>query len=140
MRGFFCMKYVKDDLIERNILFWYNRFVNPVGRVKYVKEIKTITPEEVKTKLRDGENLNLIDVREDDEVSEGMIPRAVHIRMGDIPDHLDQLDKNKEYIMICRSGGRSGRVCEYLMEQGYNVRNMVGGMLEWTGPQEPKRP
>lgn len=101
-------------------------------------EIKTITPDEVKEQLRNGENLNLIDVREDDEVAEGMIPQAVHIKMGDIPEHLDELDKDKSYILICRSGGRSNRVCEYLIEQGYDVTNMVGGMLEWTGPKEPK--
>ncbi|CAM4235184.1 rhodanese-like domain-containing protein [Lederbergia lenta] len=103
-----------------------------------MSEIKTITPEEVKTQLSEGVNLHLIDVREDDEVAEDMIPKAVHIKMGEVPEHLDQLDKDKEYIIICRSGGRSGRVCEYLNEQGYNVTNMVGGMLEWTGPREPK--
>ncbi|MBS4175949.1 rhodanese-like domain-containing protein [Lederbergia citrea] len=104
-----------------------------------MEEIKTITPEEVKNQLREGKNLHLIDVREDDEVAEGMIPKAVHIPMGEIPDQLDQLNRDNEYILVCRSGGRSGRVCEYLMEQGLNVKNMVGGMLEWTGPQEPKR-
>ncbi|MBS4208608.1 rhodanese-like domain-containing protein [Bacillus sp. FJAT-50079] len=103
-----------------------------------MSEIKTITPEEVRNQLIEGNNIHLIDVREDDEVAEGMIPQAVHIKMGEIPDHLDQLDKDKEYILVCRSGGRSGRVCEFLMEYGYNVTNMVGGMLEWTGEQKPK--
>ncbi|MEK3887657.1 rhodanese-like domain-containing protein [Bacillus sp. FSL K6-3431] len=101
-------------------------------------EIKTITPEEVKNQLQSGGTLNLIDVREDDEVAEGMIPEALHIKMGDIPERLDQLDKEKEYILVCRSGGRSGRVCDYLREQGYDVTNMVGGMLEWTGTEKPK--
>nr|WP_249305909.1 rhodanese-like domain-containing protein [Lederbergia citrea] len=113
--------------------------VKSVEGVTRVEEIKTITPEEVKNQLREGKNLHLIDVREDDEVAEGMIPKAVHIPMGEIPDQLDQLNRDNEYILVCRSGGRSGRVCEYLMEQGLNVKNMVGGMLEWTGPQEPKR-
>ncbi|MBS4216742.1 rhodanese-like domain-containing protein [Bacillus sp. FJAT-49711] len=99
---------------------------------------KTITPEEVQKQLEEGKTLNLIDVREDDEVAEGMIPTAVHIKMGDIPDNLEKLDPNKEYIFICRSSGRSGRVCEYLINQGYNVCNMVGGMLKWEGPLEQK--
>jgi len=103
-------------------------------------EIKTITPEEVKTKLENEETLYLIDVREDEEVAEGMIPEAVHIRMGDIPEHLEQLDKDIEYIIICRSGNRSGKVCKYLMFQGYEkVLNMSGGMLKWTGEIKPKR-
>jgi len=104
-----------------------------------MEHIKTITPEEVQKQLEAGKTLNLIDVREDDEVAEGMIPEAVHIRMGNIPENLDKLDQNSEYIIICRSGGRSGRVCEYLFDQGYNVSNMVGGMLEWEGPLEPKK-
>ncbi|MCJ8009533.1 rhodanese-like domain-containing protein [Lederbergia wuyishanensis] len=104
-----------------------------------MEHIKTITPEEVQKQLEEGKTLNLIDVREDDEVAEGMIPEAVHIRMGNIPENLDKLDLNSEYIIICRSGGRSGRVCEYLFDQGYNVSNMVGGMLEWEGPLEPKK-
>lgn len=102
-------------------------------------DIKTITPEEVKTKLENGETLYLIDVREDDEVAEGMIPEAVHIPMGEIPDHLEKLDKDNEYIIICKAGGRSFKVCKYLMFQGYEkVVNMTGGMLKWTGETKPK--
>ncbi|MBS4195092.1 rhodanese-like domain-containing protein [Lederbergia citri] len=101
--------------------------------------IKTVTPEEVQKQLEEGKTLNLIDVREDEEVAEGMIPEAVHIKMGDIPEKLDKLDLHSEYIIICRSGGRSSRVCEYLFDQGYNVCNMVGGMLEWEGSLKPKK-
>ncbi|MED3649430.1 MULTISPECIES: rhodanese-like domain-containing protein [Heyndrickxia] len=103
-----------------------------------MSDFRTITPDELKDKLNKGEKLNLIDVREHEEVAEGMIEQAKHIPMGEIPDSLDQLDKNKEYIMICRSGGRSGRVCEYLHQNGYKVINMEGGMLNWTGETKPK--
>lgn len=98
-----------------------------------MEEVKTITPEELQKKLENGERLDLVDVREDDEVAEGMIPGAKHIKMGDIPYKLDELDKDKEYIFICRSGRRSENVCHYLNEQGYKTVNMVGGMLEWKG-------
>lgn len=98
-----------------------------------MEEIKVITPEELQKKLESGEKLELVDVREDEEVAGGMIPGAKHIRMGDIPTTLDYFDKDKEYIFICRSSARSGNVCHYLQEQGYKVRNMVGGMLNWTG-------
>ena len=56
--------------------------------------------------------------------------------MGEIPANLDYFDKDKEYIFICRSSARSGNVCYYLQEQGYKVRNMVGGMLAWPGETE----
>lgn len=99
--------------------------------------IEEITTEELKQKLEAGEKLELVDVREDEEVTEGMIPGAKHIKMGEIPENLDYFDKNTEYIIICRSGGRSFNVCAYLDDQGYKVRNMVGGMMNWTG--ETKR-
>ncbi|RFU68711.1 rhodanese-like domain-containing protein [Peribacillus saganii] len=98
-----------------------------------MEEIKQISTEELEKKLDAGEKLNLVDVREDEEVEQGMIEGAEHIRMGDIPANLDRLDKNKEYIVICRSGGRSTNVCHYLQDQGYKVVNMTGGMLNWHG-------
>ncbi|MDF0726525.1 rhodanese-like domain-containing protein [Cytobacillus sp. S13-E01] len=98
-----------------------------------MSEIEIITPEELKQKLEKGEKLEMVDVRENEEVAVGIIPDAKHIKMGEIPVNLDYFDKDKEYIFICRSGRRSENVCHYLNEQGYKVRNMVGGMLEWTG-------
>ena len=96
-------------------------------------QVETITTDELQEKLNAGENLLLVDVREDEEVAEGMIPGAKHIRMSTIPENLDYFDKDAEYIFICRSGNRSGHVCNYLQEQGYKVRNMVGGMMNWNG-------
>ncbi|MFF2449234.1 rhodanese-like domain-containing protein [Neobacillus sp. NPDC058068] len=98
-----------------------------------MEAIQTITPEELQKKLAAGEKLELVDVREDEEVAMGMISGAKHIRMGEIPANLDYFDKDKEYIFICRSSARSGNVCYYLQDQGYKVRNMIGGMMNWTG-------
>ena len=96
-------------------------------------DIEIITPEELQEKLKKGEKPEMVDVREDEEVAAGMVPGAKHIRMSEIPNNLDYFDKEKEYIFICRSGGRSANVCYFLEEQGFKVRNMVGGMLNWTG-------
>ncbi|WP_226670214.1 rhodanese-like domain-containing protein [Metabacillus litoralis] len=101
-------------------------------------ELKEISPEEIQQKLEKGEVIELIDVREDEEVEAGMIPQARHIRMNDIPDSLDAIDKEKETIFICRSGGRSGNVCAYLQDKGFNVVNMTGGMLDYKGETKPK--
>jgi rhodanese-related sulfurtransferase len=100
--------------------------------------VKEITPDELKNLLKHGETINIVDVREDEEVAEGMIPEAVHIRMGDIPEKLNFFDKKEEYIFVCRSGRRSENVCLYLQEKGIKSTNMVGGMLEWTGETKPK--
>lgn len=98
--------------------------------------MKEISAKELQEKLEKGESLHLIDVREDDEVSEGIIPGAKHIRLSEIPERLNELEKEKHYYMICRSGGRSGRATQYLNEQGYHVTNMAGGMLAWEGDIE----
>lgn len=108
----------------------------PYLGVNQMEEIQVITPEELKKKLEEGEKLELVDVRENEEVAQGMIPGAKHIRMGEIPANLDYFHKEKEYIFICRSSARSGNVCYYLQEQGYKVRNMIGGMLAWPGEVE----
>lgn len=93
----------------------------------------TTTVEQLKARLDAGEKPYMIDVREDEEVAFGMIEGAVHIPMGQIPDRLAEIPDDREVIFICRSSGRSGRVCEYLEAQGYgNVVNMLGGMLAWN--------
>lgn len=103
-----------------------------------MEELQTITTEELQQKLEAGEQLELVDVREDEEVAQGMIPGAKHIRMGDIPMNIDNFDPDKEYILICRSGRRSENVGYFLHDHGVKVRNMVGGMLEWKGEVEFK--
>ncbi|MBT2287763.1 rhodanese-like domain-containing protein [Paenibacillus albidus] len=97
-----------------------------------MNEIPQITTEELRNRLEAGEDLVLIDVREDEEVSFGMIPGALHIPMGDIPQRTDEISKDAEIVFICRSGARSQRVCEYLQQFGYKATNLSGGMIEWN--------
>ena len=95
--------------------------------------MKTILPEEVRAKLEEGEKLHLIDVREVAEVEAGHIPGITHIPLGLLEFRMNELDKKTPYIMVCRSGGRSGQATAFLESQGFDVTNMTGGMLEWTG-------
>ncbi|MYL34735.1 rhodanese-like domain-containing protein [Pontibacillus yanchengensis] len=98
--------------------------------------MRTMTAEEVRKQLEEGKTLNIVDVREDEEVEEGKIPGAKHIPLGSIEDRQNELDHNNEYVMVCRSGGRSGRATEFLEANGYEVINMEGGMLAWEGKTE----
>jgi rhodanese-related sulfurtransferase len=101
-----------------------------------VTKLREITPKEVEAIVSEGRPADIIDVRETDEVAEGKIPGAVNIPLGLVEFRMNELDKSKEYIMVCRSGGRSGRACQFLKSQGYNVINMNGGMLAWEGRTE----
>lgn len=93
----------------------------------------TITPAELKQRLANGESLTMVDVREDEEVAHGMIPGAIHIPLGQLAERSAEIPDASEVIMICRSGGRSGKACEYLRSVGIEgVTNMTGGMLEWV--------
>ncbi len=95
-----------------------------------------ITPQEVQQLLDDKQPINLIDVREADEVVSGKIPGAVHIPLGLLEFKLQDLSKNTPYIMVCRSGGRSGRATQLLESHGYQATNMIGGMMSWVGTVE----
>ncbi|WML26599.1 rhodanese-like domain-containing protein [Neobacillus sp. OS1-33] len=98
--------------------------------------MKQMTAKEVEILLNGEKKLNIIDVREVDEVAAGKIPGAVNIRLGLVEFRMHELDKSKEYIIVCRSGGRSGRAAQFLESYGFNVINMAGGMLAWEGKVE----
>ena len=91
--------------------------------------MREITPEQV----FNLQNLTIIDVREVDEVASGKIPGSINIPLGLLEFRLHELDKTKEYIIVCRSGARSALATKFLESQGFQAINMTGGMLEWKG-------
>jgi rhodanese-related sulfurtransferase len=96
----------------------------------------TITAEELKQRLDAGEQLQLVDVREPDERAAFNIG-GTFLPLGKIQtmqtDDIDEL-KEKELIIYCRSGNRSGQACLILETMGFtNVKNLVGGMNDWQG-------
>ncbi|MGE7694848.1 rhodanese-like domain-containing protein [Lysinibacillus sp. NPDC094177] len=95
--------------------------------------MKEVSVKEVQQALEQGQALHLIDVREVDEVEAGHIPGIIHIPLGLLEFRMHELNKNESYIMVCRSGGRSGSATQFLESQGFDVSNMVGGMLAWEG-------
>ncbi|MGB7363868.1 MAG: rhodanese-like domain-containing protein [Rhodococcus sp. (in: high G+C Gram-positive bacteria)] len=73
----------------------------------------------------------LLDVREDDEWQQGHAPGAIHIPMGEVPSRLADLGVDGDLFVVCRSGGRSARVVEYLLHAGVDAVNVDGGMVAW---------
>jgi rhodanese-related sulfurtransferase len=79
----------------------------------------------------------LLDVREDDEWRAGRAPQAHHLPMSDVPARLAELPRDRAITVICRSGGRSAHVTEYLVAQGLEAVNLAGGMQAWEAAGRP---
>lgn len=93
---------------------------------------KEIAPQELSKRLQAGESIVMIDVREPEEWAAGHIAGAKHIQLGLLIERQEELDKNVEIILVCRSGNRSGLACELLAERGFEVVNLTGGLNAWT--------
>ncbi|HAK80468.1 rhodanese-related sulfurtransferase [Runella defluvii] len=93
-----------------------------------------ITVEELKQRIESGEEINLIDVREDYEYEADNIG-GVLIPLGDLPHRLSEIDhlKEQEVLVHCRSGKRSETAQRFMQSQGFtNVRNVIGGILAYN--------
>jgi rhodanese-related sulfurtransferase len=101
-----------------------------------------LTPREFLDRRERGEDMTLLDVREDWEIEKAPVPtEVVHIPMGEISDRLSELDPEKETVVICRSGGRSAQVAQFLERQGFGkVFNLSGGILAWSRVIDPRIP
>lgn len=94
-------------------------------------------PVDLKERLRSGQPLQIIDVRQPDEFAYGHIPGAKLIPLGELSKRMQEIDKNTDSVMVCRSGGRSSMASDLLQQAGYNkVHNLMGGMSMWDGDVE----
>jgi adenylyltransferase/sulfurtransferase len=99
-----------------------------------------IEPTDVKAKIDRGDNFVLIDVREPHEYQICNIPAAKLIPLGQLPQRLDELDRDIEIVAHCKSGMRSAKAVGILTEAGFRARNMKGGILAWSDKVDPSVP
>lgn len=93
-----------------------------------------INNDELEIKLKDNKKINVLDVREEAEYVFTHIPEAISIPLGDLEDRMEELNKEDEIYVICRTGNRSDFAAQKLTENGFNkVFNVVPGMSQWTG-------
>ena len=86
---------------------------------------------ELKKMLKNNEVV-LLDVREPYEIEICNIKGSLFIPMNEIPQNIEQLDKEKRYAVMCHSGVRSLYVSNYLNSLGYSTLNVVGGIERWA--------
>lgn len=81
--------------------------------------------------LYQNSSLSVLDVREVDEFESLHLEGARNLPLSQLADTYEQLDKDQLYYVICKSGMRSARACQFLAEQGYDVINVQGGMTSF---------
>ena len=92
------------------------------------------TNEELQGKIENKEEIVVLDVREYAEYAFNHIPGAKSIPLGELENRVDELNKEAEIYVVCRTGSRSDLASQMLAEKGYKqVINVVPGMSEWSG-------
>lgn len=92
------------------------------------------SPVEVEQALRDGAPFRVLDVRTHPEYAAYHIPGAMLAPIDTLPEEIEHIDRDAEWIVVCEHGIRSRAAAEYLRQNGFQkVCNMVGGMCRWPG-------
>ena len=95
--------------------------------------VKQLSAIELKDKIQDKEALFMLDVREPFEYEYGHIPDSVLIPLNQIPERLQELDFDKEIVVICHHGQRSMQAANFLSQVGFKqISNLVGGIDAWA--------
>jgi adenylyltransferase/sulfurtransferase len=122
----------------------YQQFCGIAPETQEEKKLKNgipqMTVKELKQKLDAGDNVLVLDVREPYEYQIANIGGKL-IPQNDVPQRLAEIDRDREVVVHCRTGGRSQRVAEFLKQSGYsNVANLAGGIHAWSDEIDPSIP
>jgi adenylyltransferase/sulfurtransferase len=100
-----------------------------------------VTPRELQGRLSRGEEVQLIDVREQFEWDIARIPGARLVPLATLPDVVDTLDRDQEVVVYCKGGSRSRAAASHLADAGFaRVANLSGGILRWQAEVDPTLP
>ena len=102
--------------------------------------IPEIGPTELKERMDRGDPIILVDVREAMEIEIADLPQydPLRIPVAEFVNRMDELDRDAEIVVYCRSGGRSGWAIAQLLDAGYDrVANLRGGILRWRIEVDP---
>jgi adenylyltransferase/sulfurtransferase len=99
------------------------------------------TVAELKEKIDAKDDFFLLDVREPNEYQIGRIPGSTLIPLGEVPQRVNEIPRDKEIIVHCKMGGRSAKAAAFLRQQGFkSVKNLKGGILDWSDKIDPTVP
>ncbi len=104
--------------------------------------MEEISATELKQRLDKGDNIQIVDVREANEVAIGVIPNSLHIPLAQVLTRMDEIDPTRDVVVHCKMGGRSARAIDALQRSGYNgkLMNLRGGIIAWSNEVDPSVP
>ena len=104
--------------------------------------MEEMTATELKQRLDNGDDIQIIDVREDKEVAIARIPNSKHIPLAQVLNRVDEIDPGRETVVHCKMGGRSARAIEALQRSGFQGKliNLKGGIIGWSNEVDPSVP
>jgi rhodanese-related sulfurtransferase len=104
--------------------------------------MQEMTATELKQKLDNGEDIQIIDVREPNEYEIARIPDSTHIPLGQVLNRMSEIDPSRETVVHCKMGGRSAKAIEALTRAGFqgNLTNLKGGITAWSNDVDPSVP
>jgi rhodanese-related sulfurtransferase len=100
--------------------------------------IEPLTPRELAARLRSGERLVLLDVREARELALARLPGSFHVPLGDLERRHGELDREAAIVCVCHHGIRSAQAAALLQARGFeSLFNLSGGIDRWAEEVEP---
>jgi rhodanese-related sulfurtransferase len=103
--------------------------------------MQQVSVRELHERREAGEQIVLLDVREQNEVDYCKIQGSIHLPMAQVPLRLGELDPNATIVVYCHTGRRSMQVCYFLERKGYqDVSNLTGGIEQWSRQIDPSVP
>ena len=100
-----------------------------------------LTATKLNEEIKGGSTPYLLDVREDYEYDICFIPNANLLPLGDLEKRINELNRDADMVVYCRSGERSAKAVKFLQEQGFKkTRNLAGGILAWATQVDPDMP
>ena len=97
--------------------------------------VPSVTVDQLPDPLPD--ELTVLDVREPIEWQHGHVAGSLHVPMSEFADRLGEVPVDRRLLVVCKVGGRSARVVQYLQQQGLDAFNLDGGLLEWHAAGRP---
>jgi adenylyltransferase/sulfurtransferase len=117
----------------------YEAFCGVAERVE-ARDMESIQPAELKTRLDRGDSLVLLDVRGPQEWAICTLPNARQIPLQELPARVGELAKDTEIVAYCKMGARSERAAAFLRDAGYRATSLRGGILAWSAEVDPTVP